>query len=398
MTQDRFANLPSIPWVPDFVRGARFARVDPVSTTSALIVGAGPAGLATAAELGRRRIAYRLVERGDQVGYVWAHLYDSLVLHTGKHMSGLPGMSFAGTASLFPTRREFVDYLTAYTARHHITAEFGREVVRLDRERDAWAATFSDGSLVAAPHVVMATGIVTKPRVPDLPGRDRFRGEVLHSSAYHRPAGYAGKRVLVVGVGNSGGEIGSELARHGAKVTVLVRSGQHVVPKQIGPFPAQYVRYLVGKLPRGAQEVIFARVQKRLRRKFGPPVLPVPNHSVLDAIPLIGFNLVECIREGLVTVQRSGIAALTPDGARFDDGTEAAFDVVLLATGFEPAIDALGSLVARDAKGFAQRTDRVRSADQPGLWFVGHNYDHTGGLTNIRVDSRLVARAIAASE
>ena len=77
---------------------------------------------------------------------------------------------------------------------------------------------------------------------------------------------------------------------------------------------------------------------------------------------------------------------------RFSDGTSGDYDVVLLATGFDSAIDALGNLVRRDAKGFALRTDRVTSADQAGLYFVGHSYDHTGGITNIRIDSRGAAR------
>lgn len=365
-----------------------------MNRSSVLVVGAGPAGLATAAELSRCGVPYRLVERGDRIGYVWENLYDSLVLHTGKHMSGLPGMSIGRLGGLFPTRLEFVAYLKAYARAKGIVAETGRELVRLERD-GGWRATFRDGEVSEFDRVVMATGIVTRPRVPVLAGQDQFGGRIMHSSEYRRPDGFAGKRVLVVGVGNSGGEIGSELGRHGAQVTVAVRSGQNVVPKQIGPFPAQYVRYLVGKLPRAAQEVIFARVQRRIERRFGPPVLPRSPHSVLDAIPLIGFNLVDCIREGLVRVQLGAITRLTATGAQFAGGTEVPADVVLLATGFEAAIDALGDRVRRDARGFAVRTDRVTSADHPGLWFVGHNYDHTGGLTNIRRDASLAAQQIA---
>lgn len=364
--------------------------------TPVLIVGAGPAGLATAAELARRRVAYRLVERGPTIAHTWENLYDSLTLHTGKHMSTLPGLSYPRSASLFPSRREFIDYLHRYQRVKSLGVETGRTVTGLRPVEVGWRATFADGESVHVPAVVMATGIVAKPRIPSLDGRERFTGRIMHSSEYLRPAGFEGKRVLVVGVGNSGGEIGAELARHGASVTVLVRSGQNVVPKRLGPFPAQYVRYLVGKLPRAVQEVVFARVQKRFDKKFGPPVLPRPTHSVLDAIPLIGFSLIDCIKEGLVRVQRGTIARLTAEGAEFSDGSAAPFDVILLATGFEAAIDALGSQVRRDGKGFAIRRDRVASADMPNLWFVGHNYDHTGGLTNIRIDARLAAAAIAA--
>jgi thioredoxin reductase len=358
-------------------------------------VGAGPAGLATAAELARRGVPYLLLERGDSLGHTWANLYESLTLHTGKHMSTLPGMSYPRQASLFPTRLEFLDYLRRYAAHHRLEVETGCEVREVVRDGTEWRVRTAAGDTITAHHVVMATGIVANPRVPELPGRDSFRGRLLHSVEYRQPAEFIGKRVLVVGVGNSGGEIGSELARAGADVTVAVRSGAHVVPRQIGPFPAQYLRYLVGKLPRRAQELVLGRIQARMQRKFGAPVLPRPAHSPLDAIPLIGFHLVDCIREGLVQVKLAAPVAFTADGVQFSDGSTADFDAVILATGFAPAIAPLGGQVTVDERGFARRTDRVTSADQPGLWFVGHNYDHTGGITNIRRDAPLAAAAIA---
>ena len=360
------------------------------------MVGAGPAGLATAAELSRRGVPYRLLERGASLGHTWEHLYDSLRLHTGRHMSTLPGMRFARGTALFPSRSEFLDYLRQYATRHDLAVETGREVLTTARTGRGWLATLAGGGLVEAAHLVMATGIVANPRTPQLPGRGAYGGRVLHAVDYRRPAEFIGARVLVVGVGNSGGEIGSELARAGATVTVAVRSGAHVVPRQIGPLPAQYFRFLVGKLPRRGQELVLGATQALLQRRFGPPVLPVPAHSPLDAIPLIGFHLVDCIREGLVELKLSAPVAFTINGVRFADGTRGHYDAVLLATGYAPALGPLGSLVQLDEKGFARRTDRVTSADQPGLWFVGHNYDHTGGITNIRRDAPLVAELIAA--
>jgi len=118
-------------------------------------------------------------------------------------------------------------------------------------------------------------------------------------------------------------------------------------------------------------------------------------HGPLDAIPLIGFHLVDAIQAGKVTV-RGGVTELTEGGARFTDGVEEAFDDVILATGFTAALAPLGSLVRTDAKGFAVRADRVTSADQPHLYFVGHSYDSTGGLYNIKRDSALAAERIAA--
>ena len=359
-----------------------------------VVVGGGPAGLATSQQLRQQRVPHRVLERGDAVGYTWANLYDSLTLHTGKHMSSLPGMPFPSSAPLFVPRREFLDYLRRYAERFDLPVDTGREVERMSRTDGSWTVSTRRGAL-AATVLVVATGIVANPKTPHFPGQERFAGRVAHSVAYRRPDGYAGRRVLVVGVGNSGAEIASEIARAGGKVTVAVRSGANVVPLTLAGLPIQYVSFWVRKLPRRVQEgaVALVRLVTELRR--GKPVLPRPAHSPLDAIPVIGFHLVDAIVQGLIDV-RAGVAELTADGARFTDGTVGRFDEIILATGFGAALGPLEGLVQVDTKGFARRRDRVVSLDQPSLYFVGHNYDATGGLYNISRDARLVARLIGA--
>ncbi len=360
-----------------------------------IIVGAGPAGLATAASLTQRGITYRLLERGGSLGCSWRHLYDSLRLHTGKHMSHLPGRRFGARTSLFPSRDEFVRYLEDYARHFGLAVETGNDVLRATRVGGVWRVTTTDGGSYDATTLVMTTGIIANPKFPALAGRDRFRGRVLHSVEYRRPNDFIGRRVLVVGVGNSGGEIGAELAHAGAQVTIAVRSGAHVVPLSLAGVPIQYIAYAMRRLPKRARERIVGRVQRIMERKHGPPVLPRPAYGPLDAIPIIGFHLVDAIRDKLVEVRLAGIAALTESGVRFSNGAEEAFDVVLMATGFGAALAPLGASVRTDAKGFAVRSDRVTSADQEQLYFVGQNYDSTGGLSNIRRDARLVAERVA---
>ncbi|MGQ0764621.1 MAG: flavin-containing monooxygenase [Gemmatimonadota bacterium] len=363
--------------------------------TGAVIVGAGPAGLAAAAELRRARVQFRLLERGPEAGWTWVNLYDSLTLHTGRHMSTLPGMRYPRGTSLFPSRLEFLDYLRRYAEVKGIDVEASSDVTGISRVGGVWRVDVGGKESIEARFIVMATGIVASPRIPQFEGRELFGGRVLHSSEYMRPGPFIGRRVLVVGVGNSGGEIGSELAVAGVDVTVVVRSGAHVVPRQLGPLPAQYVRYLIGKLPRAVQERIIARVQRRLERKPGPSPLPRPAHHPLDGIPLIGFHLVDAIRSGSVRVVTGSIAAFTRSGVKMTDGREVEADDVILATGFSAALGSLGGVVRTDNRGFALRSDRVASADAENLWFIGHNYDHTGGLTNIRIDAPLIAKAVA---
>jgi cation diffusion facilitator CzcD-associated flavoprotein CzcO len=321
------------------------------------------------------------------------HLYDSLTLHTGKHLSTLPGMSFQRSVPVFPSRRDFVDYLHRYAEVFEVPIESGKTVTAVERHNGGWILRTNAGD-VRADAVVMATGIVSAPRMPSVPGRERFGGRVMHSVEYRRPSGFQGRRVLVVGVGNSGGEIGSELANAGAHVTVAVRSGANVVPRELAGVPIQYLVFAMRGLPKSARERIAGWVGKLTELRRGKPVLPKPSYGPLDAIPLIGFHLVDAIRAGRVEV-RPGISELTETGVRFTDGAEDPFDDIIFATGFTPALSPLGGLVRTDAKGFAVRSGRVTSADQPNLYFVGHTYDAAGGLYNIRRDSGLAAERIA---
>jgi putative flavoprotein involved in K+ transport len=100
----------------------------------AVVVGAGPAGLATSYELTRAGIDHVVLERGDAIGHTWANLYDGLVLHTGKHLSALPGMPFPRSTPLFPTRSDFLGYLNRYARTFRLPIETGADVTSADRD------------------------------------------------------------------------------------------------------------------------------------------------------------------------------------------------------------------------------------------------------------------------
>lgn len=376
-----------------------------------VVIGAGPAGLATSRELAMRGVQHVVLERGAEVGHSWINAYDSLTLHTGKHMSGLPGMRLPKSAPLFVPRTEFVRYLQEYARHFALPVRTGwdvRGVARITSGDSRWrvrSATTKGEATIECRDLVVASGIMANPRTPQMPGAETYTragGRLMHSADYRRPNDLVGKRVLVVGVGNSGGEIASELARAGngngkvTHVTIAVRSGANVVPRDILGIPIQYLARYIRKLPRALREAIVRGVGRIVEKRRGPAVLPRPAYGPLDAIPLIGFNLVDAIRDGLVDV-RGGVERLTETGAAFADGkapSEQPFDVVILATGFSPALAPLGQLIRVDAKGFALRHDRVTSADHDGLYFVGHNYDATGGLFNIARDAPMVARSV----
>jgi len=360
----------------------------------ALVLGGGPAGLATSGELTRLKIPHLVLERGDCLAYAWTRLYESLTLHTGKHLSALPGMPFPRSTPLFPTRLQFLDYLNQYARSFRLPVRTGCGATSAIRSREGWRVTTPHGDLRAR-RLVVATGILSNPVIPVFPGRELFRGLVIHSVEYRHPDPFRSRRVLVVGAGNSAGEISAELAGAGAGVTVAVRSGALTLPRQILGVPIQYFAVLMAKFPATVQQTIKRVTGAVSQWTRGQAVLPLPPHGACPDVPLIGHHLVDAIRDGSVRL-KGGIAALTGEGVRFQDGSEEPFDDLILATGYSAALGILTGLIQNDGCGFARRTKRVVSLDQPDLYFVGHNYDTTGGLFNIRRDSRQAAKLILA--
>jgi cation diffusion facilitator CzcD-associated flavoprotein CzcO len=357
-----------------------------------VVIGAGPAGLATSHELSRRRIEHVVLERGATIAHTWENLYDGLVLHTGKLFSALPGMPFPRSTPVFPTRRDFLDYLAQYADTFRVPVKTRSNVAAAERAAQGWHVRTAEGDEIRCRALVVATGIVSNPRVPALPGQSRFSGSVMHSVHYRRPQPYAGERILVVGAGNSAGEISVELAAAGARVAIAVRSGVRVVPRELLGVPIQYFGVAIGVLPKVVQRAIndaTARLASRMRS----PVLPRGTPSPCAAVPLIGFHLEDAIRSGAIQL-KPGIAEFTSDGVRFTDGSEERFDRVILATGYRAALGFLRDQVHVDNCGFAARHQRVMSSNQPDLYFVGHNYDTRGGLRNIAHDARRVGKML----
>lgn len=358
-----------------------------------VVVGGGPAGLAVSQQLVRRHVEHVVLERGEAVGASWRNFYTSLVLHTGKHLSSLPDLPFERQDPLFTPRPAFVDYLERYARTFDLPVRPGTEVVAATPTDDGWSLETDDGALQARV-LVVATGIARRPRVPVITGAAMFAGTTRHSIEYRDPRPFEGRRVLVVGAGNSGAEIASELGRAGIATTIAIRSGVLVVPLTIAGVPSQYIGIALRRLPRAIGTTI-ARASVAIGTRRRRDGLPRSTEDPLDVIPIVGMHLSDAIRQGRVDL-RPALTELTTTTARFADRTEAPFDDVILATGFTAAVAWLGGGIALDERGFARRRDRVVSADRRRLLFVGHTYDAGGGLVNIRRDAPLAAEAAAA--
>ena len=281
-----------------------------------------------------------MLEKADSVGSVWRRHYDRLHLHSDRKHSGLPGMAMPRTYPLYPSRQQVVDYLENYAARFDIQPVFNTTVRRLWSESGRWIADTARGP-ISAPVAVVATGLADAPYRPSWPGIELYRGPVIHSSEYRNPAPYAGKRVLVVGFGNSGGEIALDLAESGVDVALSVRGPVQVLPRDLLGFPivtwAIFYQYLparlVDRINAPILRLALGRIDKLgLRLATKGPLQLIEERG---RVPLIDIGTLDRIRDGSIKIC-GGIDRLTSDGVVFCDRQAAEFDAIILATGFRP--------------------------------------------------------------
>lgn len=373
-------------------------RHDASMTTDALVLGAGPAGLAVAACLGRAGVGHRVLEASDRVGDAWHRHYERLHLHTEKRFSALPHRPWPADAPTYPSRQEVVDYLTDYARHFAIEPIFGQRVERAWTDGEAWLAATADATYRARA-LVVATGYNGRPHRPDLDGLADFAGPVVHSSEYASGRDHAGQEVLVVGCGNSGAEIAIDLDECGARPAIVVRGPVHVVPRDLFGRPVQGTSILLSRLPARVADALtlpIARLATGDLRPDGivrPAIGPRQQIERHGRVPILDIGLVDRIKAGRVTVVPA-VAGLDATGATFADGRRLPFDAVVLATGFESSIGEFleapaGVLDGRDRP-------RVHGAEAaPGLHFVGFRNPPTGALREIAIEAERIGRALA---
>lgn len=378
------------------------------------ILGAGPAGLATAACLRRKGVpakALVVVERNEVPGSSWHTHYERLHLHTVKRYSHLPYRRFPAHYPQYPSRQQVADYLADY-AKHFAldsSTRYGHEVHRVVRRGNSWHVDTDLGSVSAA-NVVCATGYSNEPNRPTWRGEELFEGEILHSKAYRNGARWRGKRVLIVGLGNSGAEIAMDCFEHGAAATFMsVRSPVHVVPRDtFGLLPSQITGMAASRLPPKLADRLLAPVLNRvvgdlspwgIRRPEVGPAEQVARHG---KVPLIDIGTVSLIKQGFIKVVPD-IAGFTRTGVSLVDDTAADpskhldVDAVVCATGYRPALERL----FRDAEASSAWLSRRgypshHGTEVPGqrLWFVGFRNPLIGQLNDIRREAMVVADQI----
>jgi cation diffusion facilitator CzcD-associated flavoprotein CzcO len=367
----------------------------------AIVVGAGPAGLACAAQLSARGLSTRVLEKAASVGAVWRRHYDRLHLHTDRDHSALPGLPMPRSYPRYPSRDQVVAYLEHYAAHFGLTPEFHREVRAIRRDAGTWRVD-TDTQRSHAPVVVIATGWADFPHRPSWPGQDDYRGALIHSSDYRNPTPYAGQRVLVVGFGNSGGEIALDLAEAGVDVTLAVRGPVCILPRELLGLPILTWAIAQARLPPRVADAINAPAIRlaigSIRRLGLIPARKGPRRMIAEdhRVPLLDVGTLARMRAGDIAV-RGGIARFTGDGVVFavappaSEGRAEPFDAVILATGFRSDLRALlpEEQDLLDASGLPRATGVA--SDRPGLFFCGQIPSPTGQLREVGLEAMRIA-------
>lgn len=346
------------------------------------IVGAGQAGLAAAHAARRAGLAPVVLEAGDEPGGSWSHYYDSLVLFSPARYSELPGRRFPGDPERYPTRDELVEYLRAYARELDADIRTRQRVARVTPQAGGGFVLATEACReLTADLVIAASGGFGTPHRPALPGLASFAGEAVHTAEYRSPAGYAGKRVVVIGGGDSAVQIATELSEV-ARVSIATRSPLRFMPQRpLG-------RDLHWWLARTGLDTA----------PFGPRILARRTAAVDD-----GRH-----RAALATGNpdaRPLFTHLDGDEAVWADGEREHIDAVILATGFRPEVSYLRGTAALAPSGEPLQRRGV-STTVPGLGYVGLEFQRSFASNTVRgvgrdaefVIDRLVAQCRRAAE
>lgn len=363
------------------------------------MIGAGASGLAVAAVLKVAGEEVVVLERAE-VGAVWANRYDRLHLHTVRWLSGLPGYSIPRRFGKWPARDRVAEYLGLYAAFHELDVRTGVEVGRVDRDGAGWVVSTPAGP-VSADRVVIATGLSSVPSTPDWPGAAGV--DLVHSFAYRNAAPYRGRRVIVVGTGNSGAEIAVDLSEGGASEVLLsVRTPPAIVRRDTLGVPSQLFGIASSHIPVGMADRIASGIRRVAIPDLGPLGLPAPAHpytAFLErrVIPIVDVGLASAVRERRIRVV-AAVESFEGGAAVLEDGNRVEIDAVVAATGFRTGLDPLvGHLGVLDERGRPLVRVVEDPTGAPGLHFVGYAATLGGILRRAGIEAKQLGEAVAAT-
>ncbi|MES2641313.1 MAG: NAD(P)-binding domain-containing protein [Myxococcota bacterium] len=334
-----------------------------------LVIGAGPTGLAMAKALAEAGIPYTQVEATHDVGGNWAHgVYETAHIISSRKTTEFADFPMPATYPDFPSGKQMHAYFQAYAEAFGLrdTIRFGAEVTQVAPDGAGWVVQLGDGTRERYKGVVVCNGHHWA-RVFPAWTKD-FTGEVLHSKDYKRPDQLAGKRVLIVGGGNSGCDLASEAARVGLSADWSLRRGYWFLPKTI--FGRPTVELLHPWMPVPIQRQVIRALIRIVIGRYSDYGLPEPDHALFEAHPSICTEIFHYLKHGRLT-PRPDVASVAGRIVTFTDGTTGEYDVVALGTGFDLSYPFLPEGTVPVVRKVPQLYAGMLRPEHRHLWVVG---------------------------
>lgn len=367
--------------------------------TEIVVIGAGPAGLTAGGALKKVGLNPVLVDKDTQVGGTWLRRYDRLHLHSVRRFSGLAHYPLPRNLPAYVPKDKFAEYLQDYAKKFELNIIGGCPVKKVrmasNGARPTWQIE-TEGDTWQSKVVIIATGHYGKPYIPEWPDLNEYQGKLMHSVEHKTGRDFTGKRVLVIGSGNSGSEIACDLAEQGADfVANSVRTPPPVVPRDFLGTPAQVFGIMMTPLPAKIGDTVgktLARLAIGNLAPFGmKPAAWQPFSG--SRVPIIDVGFVGELKRGKIHI-RPDIERFTPTGVVFKDGTAEDFDVVIAGTGFRSGLPELLDVPnVLNKKGYPAVASGQPTA-QPGFYFMGYTESVRGHLYEANQDSRRLAKIV----
>ncbi|KAJ1391777.1 Pyridine nucleotide-disulfide oxidoreductase, class-II [Sesbania bispinosa] len=366
-----------------------------------VIVGAGPSGLATAAYLKEKGVPSLILERSNCIASLWQlKTYDRLHLHLPKQFCELPLMGFPSDFPTYPTKQQFIKYLESYAEKFHIRPWFNETVkhAEFDATLGFWRVkSVCKSEMITTEFLcrwlIVATGENAEAVVPEIEGMDEFGGPIKHTSLYKSGEEFRGKRVLVVGCGNSGMEVCLDLCNHDATPSLVVRDTVHILPREmLGKSTFGLSMWLLKWLPVRFVDrflLIMSWLMLGDTAQFGldrPNLGPLELKNLSGKTPVLDVGTLAKIKSGHIKV-RPAIKRLKRYTVEFVDGTTQNFDAIILATGYKSNE---GDMFSKE-DGFPTKPFPNGWKGENGLYAVGFT---KRGLLGASMDAKRIAEDI----
>jgi len=365
------------------------------------LVGAGPAGLSAARWLKALGVPFEAFERNPDVGGIWnigfpgSPMYESAHFISSKTLSGFRDFPMPESYPDYPSHRQILRYIENYAAHFDLRGHFRFGVAIESAAPDAdggWSVRFSDGASRSFAGLISAVGCEWRPFIPSFAGH--FDGEVIHSSDYKHPRQFDGRRVLIVGAGNSGCDIACDASRSARRALISLRRGYYFVPKHIFGKPADVFGEEGPHLPYWIERPVLQGLLRLLNGDLTRLGLPRPDHSILESHPVMNTQILHALSHGDIEV-RPDILEWRGREVAFVDGRSDPVDLVVLATGYVRGVPFLpdGLLADDDVSDLFLNVFHRRA---PGLYVLGHFTADGGAYPLLDRQAELTARVIDA--